>query len=628
MNKKVVISVALMVVANLTTVFYVNQQMLGMQKAVSEMKGLAIKLPPELESKLKRDLGELVKGVKSTTDNALASTMTDVNCVVTDMKQNVVAMKGAADEACAKLTPAVQSSVENLLGSITTDVNCVVTEMEQNVAAIKGSADEACAKLTPVVRSSVENLLGSITTDVNCVVTDMKQNVADAKESAEKAFAEATRMMQSAILEASSNLVGMCRLKVLGNELEAERSYQKAVQALADGDFALAKLYCMNAINHSPTKKLYYAKWLEISAKVGDETRDDLEQIKAALELGVFQVAADDVLGMRSMLAGVIEKIDNMDAVVRLSREKEEKSASDQALTSLREGDLSYDSVIGANDEERLVLLQRRLVVLRDMDKARLTTNDVAWIEEQDMRTRASLEYFDLVNSIDSYLRRAQKLLEGESSKLSSVNVMVQKASQLLSQAFGIEAAYLPSTAQDKLQQFAKWIEAIEVRFNKIKSEPAIAEIRSLIAKVEGVKVAAPYQKKIDLIEECLSRISQKLVTVFDSEERSLLEGEIKKVAKRLGECRQAQYKAYQSWAVNRCYAGMEKYRSWTRVDIEDAEEVVYKYLIEIDSTLLSPDVARLYHDVLNKQFEELKDHTVAVEIALAQHKKKQLNEF
>lgn len=120
----------------------------------------------------------------------------------------------------------------------------------------------------------------------------------------------------------------------------------------------------------------------------------------------------------------------------------------------------------------------------------------------------------------------------------------------------------------------------------------------------------------------------QKLVAVFDSDERNLLESEIKKVARRLGGCRQAQYKEYQSWAIKRCYLGMERYRSWTRVDIEDAEEVVYNYLIDIDSTLLSPDVARLYHDVLNKQFEELKDHTVKVEIDLANHIKKQLSDF
>ena len=339
-------------------------------------------------------------------------------------------------------------------------------------------------------------------------------------------------------------------------------------------------------------------------------------------------MAADDVLDMRSMLAGVIEKIDNIDANAQSLREEEEKVLFDHTMNSLRDGDLSCEAVMGANPESQLILLQRRLAVLSDIDKTRLSSNDVAWVENQNALTRASLEYFSLVSVIDSYLNRAEKLLEKDSSKLGSVNIMVQTASQSLSQALGLEIIHLSAKAQDKLQSFAKRMEAIEIKFNKIKSQPAIDEIRSLIKKAEEVEVVAPYQKKIDSIDETLSVISQKLMGVFDIEARNSLEYEIKKVSNKLGECRKAQYKAYQSWAIDRCKSGMDKYRSWHRVDIVDAEHVVYGYLIEIDSALLSPDVARLYQDVLGKQFAELKDHTVKVEIDLARHTKRQLSDF
>ncbi len=629
MNKKALLGVVLVVVANVATVLYVNQQMLCMQKTVSDIKGLAVKLPPQFESKLEGDLRDVVKGVKSSTDNAVAAITIDVTRVVTDIKQNVADAKKAADEAYAKITPMVQSSMESTFASITTDVNRVVADMKQNVVGAKEAANKAYAKMTPMVQSSMESMLASITTDVNRVVAGMKQNVSGAKESAEKTFGEVSRMMQAAIFDASSNLVEMCRSKVLGNELEAERAYQKAVQVLDEDDLVLAKLYCMNAINHSPTKKMYFEKLVEISAKTGDETRDDLEQLKGALEIGIYQVAADDVLGMRDMLAGVIERLGKMDVDALTAREEEEHTLFDQAMLSLFEGgDLSRESVIGTNREERLVQLQRRLAVLRDIDKTKLGTNDVASVEEEDAWTRASLEYFSLVNSIESYLLRAEKLLDEDPSKLGSVNVMVQTASQSLSQALGIETTSLPVTAQDELQSFAKRIEAIETKFNKIKSKPAIERILKEVAQAEKIGVWAPYQEKIDSISESLSVISQKMAEVFDLGARNSLENEVKKVSNKLGECRQGQYKAYQSWAIDRCNAGMNKYRSWKRVDIVDAEEVVYGYLIEIDSTLLSPDVARLYQDVLGKQFAELKDHTVKVEIDLARHSKKQLSDF
>ena len=638
MDKKVVTGVVLMVVVNLTTLLYVNYQMHGMQKTISELNGRPVKLSPEFETNLKEGLDTVVASVKDSTDNAVVPITTDVSHAVAEMKQNVAAAKESMEETCTKLPLMMQASMGSSLASITADVSHVVADMKQNVAAAKESMDETCAKLPLMMQASMGSSLASITTDVGNVVADIKRNAITAQETANNAFNNAAHMMRAAIFAASSNLVEMCRLKVLGNELEADKSYQKAVQVLKEGDFALAKLYCMNAINHSPTKKLYFEKLLEISAKAGDETHDDLEQLKGALELGIFQVAADDVLGMRNMLAGVIEKLNRMDVVARQSREEEEKNASDTALISLREGDMSYDSVIDTNSEVRLVLLQRRLALLRDLDKTRLATNDVAWVEEQEACTRVSLEYFSLVNSIESYLLRAEKLLEEDPSKLGSVNVMVQTASQLLSQVLGIGTAsltataqyelHLTATAQNKLQSFTKRIEAIEIKFNKIKSKPAIAEIHSLITKAEEIEVEAPYQEKIDSIGEILLMISQKMAGVFDLDERNSLENEIKKVSSKLGECRQAQYKAYQSWAIDRCNAGMDKYRSWTRVDIVDAEKVVYNYLIEIDSTLLSPDVARLYQDVLGKQFAELKDHTVKVEIDLAKYSKKQLSDF
>ena len=489
-------------------------------------------------------------------------------------------------------------------------VNRQVFGLRQTVRELKGLN----IKLPPEFESRLESDLSTVVEGV--------------RTSADKSIAEMKPTMQMAILNTSSNLVEMCRSKVLGNELEAERSCQKAIQAIDKGDFLLAKIYCMNAINHSPTRKLYFEKLLEISKKTRNETRDELEQIKGALELGIFQVAADDVLDMRNMLAGVIEKIDNIDANAQSLREEEEKVLFDHTMNSLRDGDLSCEAVMGANPESQLILLQRRLAVLSDIDKTRLQSSDVTWVENQNVWTRLSLEYFGLVNAIDSYLNRAEKLLEEDPSKLGSVNIMVQTASQSLSQALGLEITHLPANAQDELQSFVKRIETIEIKFNKIKSQPAIAEIHSLIKKVEEVEVVAPYQEKIDSIGEMLSVISQKLTGIFDMETRNFLEYEIKKVSNKLGECRQAQYKAYQSWAIDRCKAGMDKYKSWHRVDIVDAEQVVYTYLIEIDSTLLSPDVARLYQDVLGKQFAELKDHTVKVEIDLARHEKRQLSDF
>ena len=456
----------------------------------------------------------------------------------------------------------------------------------------------------------------------------LKQTIADLQGVSIKLPPALEARLESMIVGAESNIVEMCRSRVLGNKIEADLAYQKAVRSLGKGDLAMAKIYCMNAINHSPTKKVYFKKLVEISGKSGEETRDDLEQIKGALELGLFQVAADDVLGMRDLLAGVIEKIGNMDKRTIASQQETEKASMAESLETLREGDLRYESVIAREGTERIALLQYRLAVLQGLNKESMMSNDVAWVEAQDVRTRATLEYYGLVSSTDAYLTRAERILNEDTKKMASVNLMVQTASQSLNQALGMDSSALPDTSADDLQALAERIEAIEIKFNKIKSGPAVAEVNELLDQVNAIGVFPPYQVKLEALEDCLARIAQKMALVYDLDERNALEGKVKKAAEKVGQCRQAQYKAYQKWAIERCNAGMEKYKSWIRVDIVDAEYVVYNYLVDIDTTLLTPDVARLYQDVLGKQFAELKDHTVKVELDLAKHKKRQLSDF
>ena len=592
------IGVALIAAINVVTVFCVARQVCVLQQTVRDLNGLAVTLPPEFESRLECDLKAVVADVKTSADTAESSVTPTIQAAVNDIEHTVATVKESANRAIAELPSEMRAAIVDVSSNVL--VVCTAQEAERSYQ----KAEQVLKDSSNMVEMCRSKVLG------------------DAQE-AERSYQKAIE-----VLEASSNMVEICQAKVLGNELEAEKSYQKAMQALRDGDLPLAKLYCINAINHFPAHKQFFEKLIEVSGGTGGESRDDLEQIKGALELGIFQVAADDVLDMRNMLAGVIEKIRSLDEEVQSSREEEEKALFAQTLMGLRKGDLSYEAALGADFNKRLTLLHRRLAVIRDIDKEMLSTNDVTWVEEQENKTKVALEYFGLIYSIDSYLTRAEKLLEEDPSKLGSVNVMVQTASQSLSQAFGIEKTSLPAATEDELQSFAKRIEAIEIKFNKIKSQPAVKEIRSLIAKIEGVEVYSPYQKKIDSIEDTLSTISQKLPEVFDPDARSSLEREIKKVTRKLGECRQAQYKAYQMWTIDRCKAGMDKYMSWKRVDIVDAEYVVYTYLIEIDSTLLSPDVARLYHDILGKQFAELKDHTAKVEIDLAKHSKRQLSDF
>jgi hypothetical protein len=63
-------------------------------------------------------------------------------------------------------------------------------------------------------------------------------------------------------------------------------------------------------------------------------------------------------------------------------------------------------------------------------------------------------------------------------------------------------------------------------------------------------------------------------------------------------------------------------------VSQEEAVEIIRCYLCDINESLLSPEVARLYHDILGKCIERLGDKRLDVEIELAKCDKKALKDF
>lgn len=456
---------------------------------------------------------------------------------------------------------------------------------------------------------------------------DVNAIVAGVKESATKTMSDVKPSVEELLAAVQTNMLDMCKAKVLGNEIEAERAFALAERAIGGGDLPLAKIYCMNAINHSPTRKKYFQRLLEVYEKGGVVSKDDLEQLRSAFELGVYQVAADDVVALRDMLASTLDKIAKIDADEVAAQVKEAENQQQQTLALLKDGALALD-VLLTNEVARVDGLRDRLTAISGIDKGALASNEVVWIESQEGQTRVLLDYYGLYASIDAYLTRAEKLLEEGEGKLGSVNVMVQSASQSLSQALGLDVSMLPEEAPDRLQGCAKRIEEIERNFNLIKSQQAIASIERNMELAGQVGVVAPYQAKIEELDRLLTAISQELSRVFADEKRCEYEGKMKGVASKLAECKQCQYRAYQCWAIERCDAGLKKYRSWYRVDIPDAKEVIDNYLIEIDSTLLTPDVSRLYQDVLGKQFAELKGETANMEIKMARAVKKGLKDF
>lgn len=470
--------------------------------------------------------------------------------------------------------------------------------------------------LSPQLEERLGHEIGDVVTNVACL--------------ANKAMQEVISNSATGIDRVTSDCRTLARERILGNEDAAERAYEFAEKALdaKEPDLPLARLYCMNAINHSPTQKKYFERLVEVANRSNLNTAGDWEQIRAALEIGLYQVSAEDVLELRKLLAGVLIQIGRLEEDEHLAQLAQIKEQTEDALSTLRQGELCLDRVLARTGSARLQLLRERDRIIQELDKGVLSDGDASWVEHEDLATRTLMEYCEYVRVIDEYLSKAEAYLKGDCTNMGSVSVLVHMASQVLGQAWAIDVNSLPKDFVADLHDYARRIEDLELKFNRAKSQPAIDAIKSLLAKMEVLQVASPYQRKIEAIELGMAAIVTHMSQVYDSAARVELENALRQITNKLGLCRQAQYKAYQEWAIERCDAGMKRYKEWMRVDIVDAEEVINNYLIEIDSTLLTPDVGRLYQDVLGKQFAELKDHTASMEIKLAKAKKRQLKDF
>ena len=102
---------------------------------------------------------------------------------------------------------------------------------------------------------------------------------------------------------------------------------------------------------------------------------------------------------------------------------------------------------------------------------------------------------------------------------------------------------------------------------------------------------------------------------VYDADERNGIETKIEDLSNQIKEYTQKRYEGYQTWAVEQCKKAFDAYKNRPKIQapfsdkkIDYAHEIIYDYLINIDSALLTPAVSRLYQNILDKIFDYQND--------------------
>lgn len=415
---------------------------------------------------------------------------------------------------------------------------------------------------------------------------------------------------ESALKDTTIQLAELSKQKIAGNEVAADKAFQLAQQCVRNGDLIAAKIYCLNAINHAPDKKQYFEELMKIQEKFPTETTvDDLEQISRILELGLYQVNAEEVSSVRRMLESVSQVIGKLRTESAEMEKRQIEENTRQLFASVKTGTLSQEHIDGLKEEARLQALQERVIALNELRANSDAVPDLnpGWCDDEIRRTGLLLEFTAAANAMTTHLNTAEQLLSGENpeKQLPAINSLVQTANGILSQSWGLDLAMLPGECSATLMETARRIERIEIKFNQVKSAPAFAKIQTLDGQIRRI-TTGKYTYRIQAIQNHIREITVLMQEVYDPDNRKTIEKNLEDYSRILSDYNAARYRSYQAWAVGKCNEAFQLYSSWKRVDEKDAIQVIDTYLTTIDSSLLAPETMKLYQDVLSKQFAEM----------------------
>jgi len=488
-----------------------------------------------------------------------------------------------------------------------------INALEQSMNDVKQIKVSLSPELEQKVETAVSTSIKKVESTNEQVLSQFKQNY------------------ESKINAVVSEISEMAKSKIKGNEVAAERAFLTALRLVAEKKDQLAKIYCLNAINHMPYKKQYFEEYFKIyKASIATASLEDIEQIKSVFESGIFQVEEADIAPMQSMLQEILKDYAALAEKTAVAQNKAETEKQLKTLNSLRIGDLSLENVLKDGAIKDIVMLQRRIEAMGALLEAvDAESENGKWLKMNLKQSSTILEYGMAGSNIEKYLDIADAALDKNppTTELAAISSQVQTANNILSQLWSLDMSALPEKMRENAKHAANRIALIEVKFNKIKSGTALNKIYSFIKEADDVyQKPILYTTKIVKLQQCAKDIMLELSGVYDMEKRKEIELNIEQVSKNIANLNKERYKAYQKWAVEQCDNAFTKYKAETVVSTKEAENFIDGFLLEIDTALLTPEVSTLYQDILRKLLAKV--DAAKYEIKLATRSKKTLEDF
>ena len=412
--------------------------------------------------------------------------------------------------------------------------------------------------------------------------------------------------------------------KMPANAQDANTAIAMGKEAIRKGQWEVGQLYLVNAVTNSPRNLANLTEYTNTVLDGKDVPLDAIDRLSSVLQIAAYQVDSGDVASVMTL----IERVE----------QSRKRSLVNEGVTGPKQGtDLLTQweriSQVDPNIWKDLPKLSAHIKTLEDF----LSTLDEQEDPLPELSTKVATELSRLsevaqaakqCGYIDACLERLKK--GGDLTSQRSVAI-IQAAENALPSFWGLNLSALPPELKVKFDGYPERIQSLVKEIGNARSATILGQIRDILSVDASGGADRRWQAKCEIFDKQLKE-AQSLAAQLTSTD-ALMEAQklMEKRSSDLRRCRNDQYYEYQKWVIGRGEEAFQRFMGYRfGLSEGDARKVFSDAkLAEVDQSLLTPEVARIFNDVLGKLMAELgPEALVATEKGMGTTIKKKLEDF